>query len=90
MLARRSRASSTWVKASPPAVPGQPVLMPGEVERQHARARGWPTASPLDDKTWADLLDAAQSVGIAAARVERDRRLIDALGQFDSGDRTLR
>jgi uncharacterized oxidoreductase len=58
-----------WVKASPPAVPGQPVLMPGEVERS-TRSRRTVEGIAVDDKTWADILDAAQSVGIAAARVE--------------------
>ncbi|MGH8850228.1 MAG: malate/lactate/ureidoglycolate dehydrogenase [Casimicrobiaceae bacterium] len=53
-----------WVKASPPAVPGQPVLMPGEVERT-TRARRSADGIALDDKTWADLLAAAESVGIA-------------------------
>lgn len=57
-----------WVKASPPAVPGQPVLMPGEVERS-TRAHRAVEGIALDDKTWADLLAAAESVGIAAARV---------------------
>jgi uncharacterized oxidoreductase len=59
----------TWVKASPPAVPGQPVLMPGEVER-NTRARRLIDGIALDDKTWEDLLAAAKSVGIAAARID--------------------
>ena len=58
-----------WVKASPPAVPGQPVLMPGEIERS-TRARRRVEGIAVDDKTWADILDAARSVGIAAARVQ--------------------
>ncbi len=58
-----------WVKASPAAVPGQPVLMPGEVERR-TRARRTAEGIAIDDQTWADIRDAAQSVGIAAARVE--------------------
>ena len=68
-VAREIARFVTWVKASPPAVPGQPVLMPGEVERS-TRARRRLDGIAVDDKTWADILDAAQSVGIAGARVE--------------------
>lgn len=57
-----------WVKASPPAVPGQPVLGPGDVERR-TRAVRLAEGVPLDDKTWDDLVTAARSVGIDAARV---------------------
>jgi uncharacterized oxidoreductase len=64
---REARRLVDWVKASPPAAPGQPVLTPGEVERNCRVAR---TANgvPLDDKTWADLVAAASSVGIPADR----------------------
>ena len=58
-----------YVKASPPAVAGQPVLGPGDVERR-TRAARLADGVPLDDKTWADLVDAAQSVGIEAAQAE--------------------
>jgi len=56
-----------WVKASPPMVPGRPVLGPGDVERltRAARVAG---GVPLDDTTWNNLIAAAQSVGIDAAR----------------------
>src|SRR6185503_10300618 len=54
-----------YVKASPPAIPGQPVLGPGDVER-HTRAARLANGVPLDDKTWSDLIEAAQSVGIDA------------------------
>jgi uncharacterized oxidoreductase len=56
-----------WVKASPPSVPGRPVLGPGDVERE-TRAARLANGVPLDDKTWNDLLAAAESVGIDAAR----------------------
>ena len=58
-----------WVKASPPAVAGQPVLAPGEVERR-TRAARLANGVALDDTTWRDLVGAAQSVGIDAGRVE--------------------
>jgi uncharacterized oxidoreductase len=56
-----------WVKASPPADPGAPVLAPGDVERKN-RAERRAGGVPLDDKTWSDLLAAAATVGIDAAR----------------------
>ncbi len=56
-----------WVKASPPLVPGRPVLGPGDVERQ-TRAARLAGGVPLDETTWNDLLAAARSVGIDAER----------------------
>jgi uncharacterized oxidoreductase len=56
-----------WVKASPPAVPGQQVLAPGDVERA-TRARRLAEGIPLDDTTWRDLLAAARSVGLDESR----------------------
>jgi uncharacterized oxidoreductase len=56
-----------WVKASPPTKAGEPVLAPGEVERNN-RAERLATGVPLDGKTWSDLLAAAVSVGIDAGR----------------------
>jgi LDH2 family malate/lactate/ureidoglycolate dehydrogenase len=43
--------------------------MPGEVERS-TRARRMVEGVALDDKTWGDILAAAQSVGIAVARID--------------------
>jgi uncharacterized oxidoreductase len=56
-----------WVKASPPAKAGEPVLAPGDIERR-TRAARLAGGVPLDDKTWQDLIDAARSVGIDEAR----------------------
>ena len=57
-----------WVKASPPSNRDQPVLAPGDIERQ-TRARRLRDGVPLDDKTLADLVAAARSVGIDDARI---------------------
>jgi uncharacterized oxidoreductase len=65
---REARRLVDWVTASPPVTPGQPVLSPGEVERR-TRASRLAAGVPLDDTTWSDLVAAAQSVGIDAARV---------------------
>jgi hydroxycarboxylate dehydrogenase B len=64
-VAREAARFVAWVKASPPAVPGQPVLLPGEVERM-TRARRTADGIAIDDKTYADLIAAAESVGVTA------------------------
>ena len=56
-----------WVRASPPARAGAPVLMPGEIERR-TRAERERDGIPLDDMTASDLIAAAASVGIARER----------------------
>ncbi len=66
---REARRLIDWVTASRPAVPGQPVQAPGDVERS-TRAKRIIEGTPLDDTTWADIVAAAQSVGIDAARVD--------------------
>jgi len=58
-----------WVKASPPRQPGEPVLLPGDVERQ-TRAERTAQGIPIDDKTRDDLVAAAVSVGIARHEAE--------------------
>jgi len=67
VVAREAARFVDWVKASPPATPGQPVLLPGEIERM-TRARRLAEGIAIDDKTWTDLVGAAESVGIAAAK----------------------
>jgi uncharacterized oxidoreductase len=58
-----------FVKASPPVKPGEPVLAPGDVERRNRAAR-LANGVPVDDKTWADLIAAAASVGIEERKVD--------------------
>jgi len=62
-VAREARRFVEFVKASPPAKPGEPVLAPGDVERRNRAAR-LASGVALDDKTWSDLMGAAASVGI--------------------------
>ena len=66
-VAREAARFVAWVKASPPRKRGEPVQAPGDVERR-LRAERARSGVPIDDKTWSDLLDAAKSVGIDAAR----------------------
>jgi hydroxycarboxylate dehydrogenase B len=68
-VAREVERFLAWVKASPPMRPGSPVLLPGEVER-NIRAVRTAQGIPLDDKTRADLIAAASSVGIAVGQAE--------------------
>ncbi len=56
-----------WVKGSPPAVAGEPVLVPGDVERRTRETRR-ANGIPIDDTTLQDIVAAAQSVGIDHAR----------------------
>ena len=65
---REVRRFVAWVKASSPLVPGQPVLVPGDVERA-SRAQRLREGIALDATTWSDIAAAAQSVGLDAARV---------------------
>ncbi len=58
-----------WVKASPPANSGEPVLAPGDFERA-TRAARLANGVPLDDKSWRDLVSAATSVGLAQSSVQ--------------------
>ena len=62
-VAREARRFVDFVKASPPAHFGEPVLAPGDIERRN-RALRLVDGVPLDDKTLADLIAAAASVGI--------------------------
>lgn len=55
-----------YVKASPPADPAAPVLVPGDPERiaHEQRAR---TGIVVDDTTWEEVLQAGEAVGLARA-----------------------
>jgi uncharacterized oxidoreductase len=57
------------VKASPPADPKLPVLVPGEPERLAQVERGR-TGIEVDATTWGEILAAAEAVGIARATAE--------------------
>ena len=52
-----------WVKASPPAVPGGEILLPGEPERR-TKARRLAEGIPLDANTRSQLAAAARLVGV--------------------------
>jgi uncharacterized oxidoreductase len=68
-VAREARRFIDFVTASPPANPGEPVLAPGDVERRNRAAR-LAAGVPIDDKTYADLVAAAASLGIDAKEAD--------------------
>ena len=55
-----------YVKASPPADPRAPVLVPGDPERM-AREERARTSVTVDATTWEEILQAAQKVGVERA-----------------------
>jgi len=67
---REMDATIAYVKSSPPRNPAEPVLVPGDPERatRLARAAG---GVPVDDATWAEILAAGESVGLARSEIER-------------------
>ncbi|GAB4269529.1 MAG: hypothetical protein Kow0092_23630 [Deferrisomatales bacterium] len=56
------------------ARPDEPVLVAGEPERQEARARR-AGGIPVDETTWGELLEAAESVGLAKEEACRTARV---------------
>ncbi len=58
-----------YVKASPPANPTEPVLVPGDPERL-AREERTRTGITVDATTWGEILEAAEKVGLPRARAE--------------------
>src|SRR5262245_52730647 len=57
-----------YVKASPPADPKLPVLVPGEPERLAQAERGR-AGVEVDATTWGEIVDAAETVGLTRAEV---------------------
>ena len=58
-----------YVKASPPADPKLPVLVPGEPERIAQAERGR-AGIEVDATTWAEIVEAAPTVGLTRAEVD--------------------
>ena len=53
-----------YVKASPAAREGEPVLVPGDPERAH-RLERTTNGLPIDDTTWEEILEAGEKVGLS-------------------------
>ena len=58
-----------YVKASPPAEPARPVLVPGDPERR-SREERLRAGIPLDAATWDALLTAGEAIGVPRKRIE--------------------
>lgn len=64
-IARETRSYIDYFRSSRPAVPGQPVLVPGEPERLTSADRTQ-NGIPVTRETWRGLITAAKGVGLAA------------------------
>jgi uncharacterized oxidoreductase len=62
-----------YVKASPPADPKEPVLVPGDPERA-AREERSRTGLAIDATTWKEILEAAEKVRASSRGGRDDRR----------------
>lgn len=64
-IARETRALVDFVRDTRPAVPGEPVLLPGEPERRSQADRS-ARGIPLTREIWQSLITAGTSVGLSA------------------------
>lgn len=69
-IAAEAKAIGDWVKASPPAPGFDAVLLPGEPETM-ARERRLAEGVSIDDRSLADILAAARSLGLDDAALDR-------------------
>jgi uncharacterized oxidoreductase len=69
-LRREIDGFAAYVKASPEATPGSPVLIPGDPERM-ARAERLRDGIAVDTTTWEEILAAAEQIGLSRAEAER-------------------
>jgi uncharacterized oxidoreductase len=69
-LRREIDGFASYVKASPSANPGAPVLVPGDPERR-AREERLREGIAVDGTTWGEILAAGEQVGLARADAER-------------------
>jgi uncharacterized oxidoreductase len=56
-------AMSGYITGSPPANPGEPVLIPGDPERAN-RARRLREGVPIDEETWREIAAAARGINV--------------------------
>jgi len=62
-LAQEIASMTTYITASPPARPDEPVLIPGDPERR-TRAERIASGVPVDDETWRELTVAARGINV--------------------------
>jgi uncharacterized oxidoreductase len=56
-------AMSGYITNSPPARPGEPVLIPGDPERAN-RTRRLRDGVPIDEETWREIVAAARGINV--------------------------
>lgn len=69
-LASEAEAFIAWEKASPPASGVERVLIAGDPERAHRKAR-LANGIPVDRTTWQEILAAAETLQLARSEVEK-------------------
>jgi uncharacterized oxidoreductase len=62
-LAQEIAAMTSYITASPPARPDEPVLIPGDPERR-THAERMANGVPVDDETWRELTAAARAINV--------------------------
>ena len=62
-LQQEIAAMTRYITASPPAHPDEPVLIPGDPERQ-TRAERVAKGVPIDDETWREITVAARGINL--------------------------
>ncbi len=72
-LQHEIQAMIDYAKASPPADPDLPVLVPGEPERERSAERTR-TGVPIDLTTWDELRGAAHSLGVLLPEIQAEPR----------------
>src|SRR6201986_4429257 len=59
-----------FIRGTKPIAGGEPVLIPGDVERK-TRAERTKNGVPLPDDTWAAIVNTAREVGVSEASIQR-------------------
>jgi uncharacterized oxidoreductase len=59
-----------FIRGTKPIAGGEPVMIPGDVERK-TRAERTKNGIPLPDDTWAAIVNTAREVGVSEASIQR-------------------
>jgi uncharacterized oxidoreductase len=70
LFEQQAQRTVDWITASPPQPGVDRLLVAGEPERE-ASARRQAQGIPVDERTWAEILQAAETLGVRSAAVNR-------------------